>query len=94
MNVTATDEDDPTTANAMLGYSILKQTPEEPMPGLFTINSVTGLISVIAAGLDREVRVPLYFFCMCLGRLSLGGGAAGVVSLGRLSWGGSFAFCP
>lgn len=59
MNVTATDEDDPTTANAILGYSIVKQTPEEPM--LFTINSVSGLISVIAAGLDREVRVPLYF---------------------------------
>ncbi|XP_040185591.1 EP-cadherin-like [Rana temporaria] len=59
MNVTATDEDDPTTANAMLGYSILKQTPEEPIPGLFTINSVTGLISVIAAGLDRE-KVPEY----------------------------------
>ncbi|PIO24846.1 hypothetical protein AB205_0151140, partial [Aquarana catesbeiana] len=57
MNVTATDEDDPTTANAILGYSIVKQTPEEPM--LFTINSVSGLISVIAAGLDRE-KVPEY----------------------------------
>ncbi|KAM5138145.1 EP-cadherin-like [Mantella aurantiaca] len=54
MNVTATDDDDPSTANAILGYSILKQTPEDPMPGLFTINSVSGLISVIVAGLDRE----------------------------------------
>ncbi|CAI9613526.1 unnamed protein product [Staurois parvus] len=59
MNVTATDADDPTTANAILGYSILKQTPEEPVPGIFTINSESGLISVIAAGLDRE-KVPEY----------------------------------
>lgn len=59
MNVTATDADDPTTTNAILSYSILKQTPEDPMPGLFTINSASGLISCIAAGLDREVSDPL-----------------------------------
>ncbi|XP_018412842.1 PREDICTED: blastomere cadherin-like [Nanorana parkeri] len=59
MNVSATDADDPTTANAILAYSILKQIPEEPIAGLFTINSVSGLISVIAAGLDRE-KVPEY----------------------------------
>ncbi|XP_072278680.1 EP-cadherin-like [Pyxicephalus adspersus] len=59
MNVTATDADDPSTANAILGYSILKQTPEDPIAGLFTINSASGLISVIAAGLDRE-KVPQY----------------------------------
>ncbi|KAM3919448.1 EP-cadherin-like [Leptodactylus fuscus] len=59
MNVTATDDDDPETANAILGYSILKQEPEDPAAGLFTINSVTGVISVIGTGLDRE-RVPEY----------------------------------
>lgn len=55
MNVTATDDDDPETANAIIGYSILKQEPEDPAAGLFTINSVTGVISVIGTGLDREV---------------------------------------
>ncbi|XP_075045189.1 EP-cadherin-like [Mixophyes fleayi] len=59
MNVTATDDDDPDTSNAILGYSILKQEPEDPAPGLFTINSLTGVISVIATGLDRE-RIPQY----------------------------------
>ncbi|XP_068116598.1 EP-cadherin-like [Hyperolius riggenbachi] len=59
MNVTATDADDPMTDNAILGYSILKQTPEEPSAGLFTINKESGLISVIGTGLDRE-RVPQY----------------------------------
>lgn len=59
MNVTATDDDDPETANAIIGYSILKQEPEDPAAGLFTINSVTGVISVIGTGLDRE-RVPEY----------------------------------
>ncbi|XP_040265661.1 EP-cadherin-like [Bufo bufo] len=59
MNVTATDDDDPETENAILGYSILKQEPEDPAAGLFTINSVTGVISVIGTGLDRE-RIPEY----------------------------------
>ncbi|KAG8562960.1 hypothetical protein GDO81_015881 [Engystomops pustulosus] len=59
MNVTATDEDDPETENAIIGYSIVKQEPEDPAAGLFTINSVTGVISVIGTGLDRE-RVPEY----------------------------------
>ncbi|XP_075694665.1 EP-cadherin-like [Rhinoderma darwinii] len=59
MNVTATDDDDPETSNAAIGYSILKQEPEDPAAGLFTINSVTGVISVIGTGLDRE-RVPEY----------------------------------
>ncbi|XP_056381938.1 blastomere cadherin-like isoform X2 [Hyla sarda] len=34
MTVTATDDDDPETANAILGYSILKQEPEDPAAGL------------------------------------------------------------
>ncbi|XP_063801993.1 EP-cadherin-like [Pseudophryne corroboree] len=59
MTVSATDADDPTTDNAILGYAILKQEPEDPIPGLFTINSVTGVISVIGTGLDRE-RIPQY----------------------------------
>ncbi|XP_077144601.1 EP-cadherin-like isoform X2 [Ranitomeya variabilis] len=59
MNVTATDDDDPQTANAILGYSILKQEPEDPSAGLFTINSETGVISVIGTGLDRE-KIPEY----------------------------------
>ncbi|XP_069822186.1 EP-cadherin-like [Dendropsophus ebraccatus] len=59
MNVTATDDDDPETANAIIGYSILKQEPEDPAAGLFTINSATGVISVIGTGLDRE-KVPEY----------------------------------
>ncbi|CAH2323958.1 blastomere cadherin [Pelobates cultripes] len=55
MNVSATDDDDAEeTDNAVLAYSLLTQVPEEPAAGLFTINSVTGLISVIGAGLDRE----------------------------------------
>ncbi|XP_073440146.1 EP-cadherin-like [Dendrobates tinctorius] len=59
MNVTATDDDDPQTANAILGYAILKQEPEDPSAGLFTINSETGVISVIGTGLDRE-KIPEY----------------------------------
>ncbi|KAM8946593.1 blastomere cadherin-like [Pelodytes ibericus] len=60
MSVNATDADDAIeTENALLGYSLLKQVPEEPSAGLFTINSETGLISVIGTGLDRE-RVPEY----------------------------------
>ncbi|KAG9474961.1 blastomere cadherin-like [Eleutherodactylus coqui] len=63
MNVTATDDDDPETANAIIGYSILKQEPEDPAAGLFTINSVTGVISVIGTGLDRE-KVPEYILTL------------------------------
>ncbi|KAM4017828.1 EP-cadherin-like isoform 2-T2 [Anomaloglossus baeobatrachus] len=59
MNITATDDDDPETLNAILAYSIIKQEPEDPSAGLFTINSETGVISVIGTGLDRE-KVPEY----------------------------------
>ncbi|XP_075432622.1 blastomere cadherin-like [Ascaphus truei] len=59
MSVFATDADDEETYNAMLGYSIQTQVPEEPAANLFAINSETGVISVIASGLDRE-RVSVY----------------------------------
>lgn len=57
MKVTATDADDSTTANGMVRYRILSQTPHSPIPNMFTINSETGDIVTVAAGLDREVSV-------------------------------------
>ncbi|KAM4612466.1 blastomere cadherin-like [Discoglossus pictus] len=59
MSVFATDDDDPNTHNAVIGYSILKQEPEDPAPNLFTINRDTGTISIIGTGLDRE-KIPQY----------------------------------
>lgn len=55
MQVTASDSDDSTTANGMVRYRILSQTPHSPIPNMFTINSETGDIVTVAAGLDREV---------------------------------------
>lgn len=55
MTVTSVDKDDPNTANGMLRYKILSQTPETPSPNMFTINNKTGKIITVAAGLDREV---------------------------------------
>ncbi|XP_055077790.1 cadherin-4 isoform X3 [Periophthalmus magnuspinnatus] len=54
MQVTATDADDSTTANGMVRYRILSQSPHSPIPNMFTINSETGDIVTVAAGLDRE----------------------------------------
>ncbi|CAM9319437.1 unnamed protein product, partial [Lampetra planeri] len=54
MQVTASDSDDSTTANGMVRYRILSQTPHSPIPNMFTINSETGDIVTVAAGLDRE----------------------------------------
>ncbi|CAL8379868.1 unnamed protein product [Boreogadus saida] len=54
MQVTAGDADDYTTANGMVRYRILSQTPHNPIPNMFTINSETGDIITVAAGLDRE----------------------------------------
>ncbi|KAG7477948.1 hypothetical protein MATL_G00074980 [Megalops atlanticus] len=54
MKVTANDADDDTTANGMVRYRILSQTPPIPIPNMFTINSETGDIITVAAGLDRE----------------------------------------
>lgn len=62
MQVTATDSDDSTTANGMVRYRILSQTPHSPIPNMFTINSETGDIVTVAAGLDREVSVS-YMHC-------------------------------
>lgn len=65
MQVTATDSDDSTTANGMVRYRILSQTPHSPIPNMFTINSETGDIVTVAAGLDREVCF-LFFFLFSL----------------------------
>ncbi|XP_064154587.1 cadherin-4-like isoform X2 [Anguilla rostrata] len=54
MKMTANDADDDTTANGMVRYRILSQTPLSPIPNMFTINSETGDIVTVAAGLDRE----------------------------------------
>ncbi|NXK32770.1 CADH4 protein, partial [Piprites chloris] len=54
MAVTANDADDPTTANGMVRYRIVTQTPQSPSQNMFTINSETGDIVTVAAGLDRE----------------------------------------
>ncbi|XP_030634245.1 cadherin-4 [Chanos chanos] len=59
MRVTAHDADDDTTANGMVHYRILSQTPHSPIPNMFTINGQTGEIATMAAGLDRE-RVSQY----------------------------------
>lgn len=56
MTVTANDADDVTTANGMVRYRIVTQTPQSPSQNMFTINSETGDIVTVAAGLDREVR--------------------------------------
>uniref|UniRef100_A0A8C4WPX2 Cadherin 1 n=1 Tax=Gopherus evgoodei TaxID=1825980 RepID=A0A8C4WPX2_9SAUR len=56
MQVTATDADDSVNSyNGVIAYSILQQIPEQPHGEMFTINSETGVISVIATGLDREM---------------------------------------
>nr|XP_057930233.1 cadherin-2-like [Doryrhamphus excisus] len=54
MTVTAVDKDDPKTANGMLRYKILSQSPQSPSSNMFTINNKTGDIITVAAGLDRE----------------------------------------
>ncbi|XP_062916295.1 cadherin-2-like [Mobula hypostoma] len=59
MTVTAVDADDPNTANGILRYKILSQTPSSPSSNMFTINNQTGDIVTVAAGLDRE-KVPQY----------------------------------
>nr|XP_054587001.1 cadherin-4 isoform X2 [Nothobranchius furzeri] len=64
MQVTATDSDDSTTANGMVRYRILSQIPETPISNMFTINSETGDIVTVAAGLDREVSAPWVFMTL------------------------------
>lgn len=50
IKVTVVDKDDPQTNNAIIRYKIKAQVPQ-----MFAINSVSGTISVMAEGLDREV---------------------------------------
>lgn len=61
MTVTANDADDGTTANGMVRYRIVTQTPQSPSQNMFTINSETGDIVTVAAGLDREVSLRLCY---------------------------------
>lgn len=61
MHVSAFDADDNTTANGMVRYRILSQTPHSPIPNMFTINSETGDIVTVAPGLDREVLLSMFY---------------------------------
>lgn len=56
MRVTAVDKDDPETGNAIIRYKILAQVPTVPKADTFAINPLSGIISVVAGGLDREVK--------------------------------------
>ncbi|KAL2090733.1 hypothetical protein ACEWY4_012996 [Coilia grayii] len=58
MRVTAHDADDDTTANGIVQYRILSETPHNPSH-MFTINRETGDIVTVAAGLDRENKPTL-----------------------------------
>lgn len=56
----ATDADDTVNSNnGVVSYSIRRQVPEKPRPGMFTIDSSSGLISVAKPGLVAEVSPAL-----------------------------------
>ncbi|XP_075918488.1 cadherin-2-like [Petromyzon marinus] len=59
MRVEASDKDDALSANGMIRYKIMSQAPKVPLERTFTVDNATGVISTIAAGLDRE-RTPQY----------------------------------
>ncbi|XP_061101044.1 B-cadherin-like isoform X3 [Conger conger] len=54
MTVAAIDRDDPLTDNGIVRYKIVSQAPQLPNRAMFAVNAVSGVISVSAAGLDRE----------------------------------------
>lgn len=56
LQVLAKDADDTVSStNGVVVYSILRQRPDHPQPHMFAINSITGVISVAAAGLVAQV---------------------------------------
>ncbi|XP_037829424.1 cadherin-1 [Kryptolebias marmoratus] len=59
VSIKATDADEPDTENSAIRYRILSQDPEFPSRSMFTINPITGVISVGAGGLDRA-KCPRY----------------------------------
>lgn len=64
MKVTAVDKDDPDTSNAIIRYQITAQHPRTSERDVFAINPASGVISVKASELDREVtmywRIPAF----------------------------------
>uniref|UniRef100_A0A452RVW7 Desmocollin 3 n=1 Tax=Ursus americanus TaxID=9643 RepID=A0A452RVW7_URSAM len=60
--VCATDRDEPDTMHTRLKYSILEQSPRSP--GIFAVHPSTGVITVAAHYLDREVTVDKYSLIM------------------------------
>ncbi|CAG11381.1 unnamed protein product, partial [Tetraodon nigroviridis] len=60
IKVTAVDQDDPHTTNAIIRYRITAQRPQTS-GGMFDIDPVSGRIGVKAPGLDREVTA----MCTC-----------------------------
>ena len=64
MTVPAHDRDDPESANALLRYEILSQSPASPSD-MFTINSETGNIT-LARVVDPEVGLSVTFKSHCI----------------------------
>ncbi|XP_061629062.1 B-cadherin-like isoform X2 [Phyllopteryx taeniolatus] len=63
MRITAVDKDAPNTDNADIRYRLNTQIPPSPKDKMFSINPVSGLISTMAEGLDRETQ-PKYKLIM------------------------------
>ncbi|XP_075694659.1 cadherin-1-like [Rhinoderma darwinii] len=60
MTVTALDDDDSVTMdNGIVAYNITSQDPPFPSSSMFAINPLSGMISVLQTGLDRE-KYPQY----------------------------------